>query len=59
MGNVFWVVLEYDTMLPPHALSQIETNLIIELDALVQSEVGIPIIVKPVFLSPSLEQLCG
>ena len=53
--NVFEVVLEYSTALPPHALSQLEPNILLRVDTLVQSQIGIPVVVKPIFLIPSSE----
>ena len=53
--NVFEVVLEYSTALPPHALSQLEPNILLKVDALFHSEVGIPVVSKSITLIPSLE----
>ena len=56
-ANVFEVVLEYATVLPPHAISQIEPNIPLEVYALAQYQVGIPVVIKPLFLIPILESI--
>ena len=55
IANIFEVVLEYATMLPLHAIYQLKPNILIEVEALVQSQVCIPVVVNPVFLIPSPE----
>ena len=57
--NLFDVILKFATMLPPHALSQLEPNILLVVDALVQSNVVITFVVKPIFLSLSPKLLRG
>ena len=58
IANIFEVVLKYTLVLPPHSLYQLEPKLIIEVSALVQSQVGILIISKYVNFRPSPEVIC-
>ena len=51
--NVFEVVLQYFMIIPPYALSQLESKLLIKVDALVHYQVGIPVIIKSITLIPS------
>ena len=46
-------------MLPRNALSQIRPKLPFKVDALFQSQVVIPVVVKPIFLRSIPESLCG
>ena len=52
ISNIFEVVLKDGPLLPPHRLSQLEATLLLEVDALVQSQVGIPVIISSVTLRP-------
>ena len=52
IANIFYVVLEYSVVIPLHTLSLLKTKLLIKVDALVKTQVGIPIIGKRVTLSP-------
>ena len=51
--NVFKVILEYAPMLPPHTLFQLQPKILLKVDELVQPQVGITVIFKPIFLIPS------
>ena len=53
IANLFEVVLEFATIIPPHEIYQLEPNLLLEVNALVQSHLVIPVVVKPVSLIPS------
>ena len=44
---------------PPQEISKLEPNILLKVDALVYSQVVIPVISKPVTLSPSIEFLYG
>ena len=59
IANLFGMILVYTPMYLPHALSQIKPKILIEVDALVQYQVGISAVIKPIFPSPSLELLHG
>ena len=59
IANVFGMILVYTSMYLPHALSQIKPKILIEVNALVQYQVGISAVIKPIFPSPSLELLHG
>ena len=52
ISNIFYVVLEYAMVIPLHTLSLLKTKLFLKVDALVKTQVGIPIIGKRVTLSP-------
>ena len=41
--NLFDVILEYSPMLTPHAVSQVKPNLLLKVNALVQSQIFIPV----------------
>ena len=56
--NLFLVVREYTVVLPPNSLSQLKPNILLKLDSLFQSWVGILVVVKPVTLIPSPEAFC-
>ena len=55
--NVFDLILYYTLILLPRALFQLEPKLLLGVDALVQSQVGIPVIVKTILLSSMVRSL--
>ena len=59
IANVFQVVLVDASVIPPHALTQLEPKLLIEVDAFIKSQVVIPIIPNYVFILPSPEVVRG
>ena len=58
IANIFQVVQYYAAVVPPHTLYQLGPNLLLKVGALVQTQVGFPIIDHTVTLSPSPEVLC-
>ena len=57
--NVFRVVLVDALVIPPHALCQLEPNILLEVDAFIKPQVGTPVISNTVFIFPSTEVVCG
>ena len=57
--NVFDVILEYNKMIPLHVIYQIEPKLLLKVYARFQYQVGLPVIINPIFLIPSLESIRG
>ena len=58
-AKVFQVILVVASVLPPHALPQLEPKLVLEVNAFIKSQVGIPVISNTVFLCTSPEVICG
>ena len=46
--NIFDMILEYTPMFLPHALPQLEPNLLLKFDALIHSQISIPVSVNPI-----------
>ena len=42
-------------VIPPHTLSQLKPKLLLGVDTLVQTQLGIPVVGKPVTINPSIE----
>ena len=57
--NVFQVVLLEASVIPPHALTQLEPNFLLETNTFIKSQVGIPVISNTVTLHPSPEVVHG
>ena len=52
IANVFQVVLVEASVLPPHALPQLEPNILLKVGTFIKSHVGIPVISNTVTLLP-------
>ena len=59
VANVFKVVLVDASVLPPHALYQLEPKKLLGVDAFIKSQVSIPVISNSVFLRLSPEVVRG
>ena len=59
IANIFDLVLKDVPVLHPLSLYQLEPNILLVVDALVQSNVVITFVVKPIFLSLSPKLLRG
>ena len=57
--DIFYVVLEDAPMFLPHALPQLEPNILIKVDALIHSQIIIPVCVRSILLCPSQDLLHG
>ena len=57
--NVFQVVLVDALMISPHALPQLEPNLLLEVDAFIKSQLGTPFISNTVTICPGPEVFSG
>ena len=55
--NIFDVVLEGASMLPPHAILQLKPNIFLKVDVPVSARVSIPVCANPIYIHPSLELL--